>query len=43
LTDQQAKMIERLVHSGPYWNAGEVLREGLRLVQWWAAERQSTA
>ena len=33
LTEQQAVMIERLVHSGRYQNASEVLREGSRLVQ----------
>ena len=38
LTDQQADMIERLVHSGRYQNASEVLRDGLRLVQQREAE-----
>ena len=38
LTDQQAAMIERLVHSGRYQNASEVLRDGLRLVQQREAE-----
>jgi len=38
LTDQQALMIERLVHSGRYQNASEVLRDGLRLVQQREAE-----
>ncbi|WP_428534123.1 type II toxin-antitoxin system ParD family antitoxin [Rhodopila sp.] len=33
LTEQQAGMIEHLVHSGRYQNAGEVLRDGLRLLQ----------
>jgi antitoxin ParD1/3/4 len=33
LTEQQAAMIERLVHAGRYQNANEVLRDGLRLVQ----------
>jgi antitoxin ParD1/3/4 len=38
LTDQQAAMIESLVHSGRYQNASEVLRDGLRLVQQREAE-----
>lgn len=33
LTDHQAAMVERLVESGRYQNASEVLREGLRLVE----------
>lgn len=33
LTDYQADLIERLVSSGRYQNASEVLREGLRLVE----------
>lgn len=31
LTDRQAEMVERLVDSGRYQNASEVLRESLRL------------
>jgi antitoxin ParD1/3/4 len=38
LTEQQAAMVERLVHSGQYQNASEVLREGLRLVRQREAE-----
>ncbi len=38
LTEQQAVMIERLVHSGRYQNASEVLRDRLRLVQQREAE-----
>jgi antitoxin ParD1/3/4 len=38
LTEQQAAMIERLVHSGRYQNASEVLRDGLRLVRQREAE-----
>ncbi len=33
LTDHQAAYVERLVTSGRYQNASEVLREGLRLVE----------
>ena len=33
LTDYQAELVERLVDSGRYQNASEVLREGLRLVE----------
>src|SRR5262245_23354028 len=33
LTEYQAKFVERLVSSGRYQNASEVLREGLRLVE----------
>ena len=38
LTEQQAGMIERLVDSGRYQNASEVLRDGLGLVQQREAE-----
>jgi antitoxin ParD1/3/4 len=38
LTDHQANMVERLVTSGRYQNASEVLREGLRLVEQREAE-----
>lgn len=39
LTESQAKFVERMVASGYYQNASEVLREGLRLVQMREAEQ----
>jgi antitoxin ParD1/3/4 len=33
LTDYQNSLVERLVRSGQYKNASEVLREGLRLIE----------
>ncbi|NDL66076.1 type II toxin-antitoxin system ParD family antitoxin [Acerihabitans arboris] len=33
LSDHQHEIVERLVHSGRYQNASEVLRDGLRLIE----------
>jgi len=41
ITDHQAQMIERLVGSGRYQNASEVLREGLRLIEARDAEHEA--
>lgn len=41
LTEHQASMVERLVASGRYQNASEVLREGLRLIETRDAEEQA--
>jgi antitoxin ParD1/3/4 len=41
LTDHQAELVERLVASGRYQNASEVLREGLRLIEGRDAEEQA--
>ncbi|MDK9722177.1 MAG: type II toxin-antitoxin system ParD family antitoxin [Rhodospirillales bacterium] len=38
LTDHQAEMLDRLVKTGRYQNASEVLRDGLRLVERQEAE-----
>ena len=42
LTEQQAGMIQRLVESGQYQNASEVLRDGLRLLQQREAEKAAS-
>ena len=41
LTDHQTSLVEKLVSSGRYQNASEVLREGLRLVEQREAEDAS--
>jgi len=41
LTEYQAELVERLVSSGRYQNASEVLREGLRLVEHQEAEAKA--
>ena len=41
LTDQQAELVEKLVQSGRYQNASEVLRDGLRFLQ--RREREEAA
>lgn len=33
LTDRQSKLVDRLISSGGYQNASEVLRAGLRLIE----------
>jgi antitoxin ParD1/3/4 len=41
LTEHQARLLERLVASGRYQNASEVLREGLRLIETRDAEEKA--
>jgi antitoxin ParD1/3/4 len=41
LTDHQAALVERLVASGRYQNASEVLREGLRMIERRDADEQA--
>jgi len=41
LTEHQATLVERLVESGRYQNASEVLRDGLRLIESREAEEKA--
>lgn len=41
LTEHHEKLLERLVSSGRYQNASEVLREGLRLIERQEADDQT--
>ena len=41
LTDHQTRLVARLVVSGRYQNASEVLREGIRLVERQEAEHEA--
>lgn len=41
LTEHQAALVERLVKSGRYQNASEVLRTGLRLLEQQEAEKKA--
>jgi antitoxin ParD1/3/4 len=41
ITERQASMVEKLVKSGRYQNASEVLREGLRLLEQRDADNQA--
>jgi antitoxin ParD1/3/4 len=41
LTDRQAALVDRLMQSGQYQNASEVLRDGLRLIERHEAEERA--